>query len=246
VQQLARIRFQHPRFGGAFSLIELLVVVAIIGVLAGLMLPALGRARMRARATQCLNNLHQLGIAHVFYADENRGRFPERRDDHRWPTQLRPGYLNLAILQCTEDRRRLRASDISRVEKDPDQAVISYIVNGWNDYFKLTLGLADVSQMLGRYIPESAIPSPGLTILFGEVKTNSGNYYMDFLENGGNDVTEIIRNRHMSSGATAKDGGSNYTFADGHAELIRYRGSLYPLNLWAVTDLFRTNRAMSN
>ena len=96
--------------------------------------------------------------------------------------------------------------------------------------------------------------SPSLPLLSGRVisgvlgkrLTNSDNFRMDFLENGGNDVAGGVRDRHMSSGPKRKDGGSNYGFADGHAEFIKYRGVLYPLNLWAVTDQFRTNRAMAN
>ncbi len=230
----------------AFTLIELLVVIAIIAVLAGLLLPALTRAKMKAKSMACLNNLHQLGLAHTIYADDNRGLFPERRDDKRWPTQLRPGYRMLSVLGCPEDRRRLTAAQQAQAEKTPDTALRSFIINGWNDYFKDALHISDVGQMVGKSIPESAIPQPTLTIVFGEKLTNSDNFYMDFLENGGNDITEVVRNRHMSSGPKRKDGGSNYGFADGHAEFIKYRGALYPLNLWAVTDLFRTNRAMAN
>ena len=230
----------------AFTLIELLVVIAIIAILAGMLLPSLGRAKMKAKSMTCLNNLHQMGLSLVFYAGDNRGYFPERRSDKRWPTQLRPGFRVLSTLQCSEDRRRPTAVQAATAEKDPDSSMISYIFNGWNDYFRESLKISDVGTMLGKSIPESAIPSPTLTIVFGEKLTNSDNFYMDFLENGGNEVTELVRNRHMSSGPKAKDGASNYTFADGHAESIRYRGVLYPLNLWAVTDLFRTNRAMSN
>lgn len=229
-----------------FTLIELLVVIAIIAVLAGMLLPALGRARARAQVTFCQNNQRQLMLAMFLYADDHRGLYPPRADQNRWPTQLRPGYQDLQILLCPSDptNRVRRAGPPPTRPPQPDAAPRSFILNGWNDYFLEVLRLP-FSAIGGKSLPESALTQPSQTIVFGEKVTGSEHFYMDCFEGQGNDLDQIERARHLSGGRRSNAGYSNYAFADGSARLVKRGQLLYPLNLWMVTEYWRTHRVFS-
>jgi prepilin-type N-terminal cleavage/methylation domain-containing protein len=73
IKAMAMRRWAAPQ---GFTLVELLVVIAVIAILAALLLPALSRARARADAVTCLNNTRQLAIAVVLYVDDHDGALP--------------------------------------------------------------------------------------------------------------------------------------------------------------------------
>jgi prepilin-type N-terminal cleavage/methylation domain-containing protein/prepilin-type processing-associated H-X9-DG protein len=99
----------HQRGPGGFSLIELMIVLSIITILAGLILPTVVAARERARQTTCLSNERQLGVGILLYGQDYDESLPPgtvKNDGKGWAGQVFPYLRNANILICPDDDQK--------------------------------------------------------------------------------------------------------------------------------------------
>lgn len=246
----------QPARQRGFTLIELLVVIAIIAILAALLLPALSRAKSKAKGIQCLSNLKQLAQANFMYVNDNSGTIPYRLGDNLWMKSLIGNYANVRkvrLCPVAPYSKQLPQGSATTAWVWPLDAAMdagtgepiwdgSYALNGWMYAGDWTV--EDNRPATGNaFRKESSILYPTKTPVFcdgmwvdawpQENQSPARNLLVGASIGGPIAVITIARH---GSGPIAEaanvppgarlPGAINLTFADGHGELV-------PLeNLW--------------
>jgi prepilin-type N-terminal cleavage/methylation domain-containing protein/prepilin-type processing-associated H-X9-DG protein len=207
-----------------FTLVELLVVVAVIAILAAILFPVFARAREKARQTKCLSNLRQVGLALRMYVDDYDGLYPTVLAEDTSPDT--PGAFDLnAVADWTEMiADHLKDKQIQRCPSDLAPAAgfeSSYALNAWFEY----------------HLTQNDVTHQSDTILLAERLNNAetekhSEHFVWWLWQGKTwppaatpDPTQAAS---QELALIRHNGQSNYMFADGHLKSLPFAATWKP------------------
>ncbi|RRJ98987.1 prepilin-type N-terminal cleavage/methylation domain-containing protein [Opitutaceae bacterium TAV4] len=158
----------HSRNASAFTLIELLTVIAIIGILAAIIIPVTGKVRKSAQATKCASNLRQIQLANIHYATDNKGRYVAQSKKENGTTTN--WHSVTEFIACLDVKRRpgfLLAESWPKEVLCPMATIDGGVINRAYGYNGTGLPSASGDEYL-RQVTVSQVPNPSRTLAFAD------------------------------------------------------------------------------